>query len=165
MTSSETVIDLADNVAEIKAARAKAAAPPPVIERKPDPVVFIDYEPPEPPPPAPEPVHDPEFAGQPAWWRDAVLLERADKLEEAEKTILKALDHIGVYSSLAHMYELRIGRLNSEGREQEALAARDRAVHWLDVYAGSATSGGEGAALSYERDQRKRALGVEPDRR
>src|SRR5262249_19695103 len=88
MTSAETVIDLADNVAEIKAARAKAAAPPPVVERKPDPQVFIDYEPPEPPPPPPEPVYDPEFAGQPDWWRDAVLLERADKLQEAEQLIL-----------------------------------------------------------------------------
>jgi hypothetical protein len=165
LMTSETVVDLADNVAEIKAARAQAAAPPPIVEPKPDPIVFIDYEPPEPPPPPPEPVRDPEFAGQPDWWRDAVLLERADKLEEAEQTILKALDHIGVYSSLAHLYELRIGRLNNEGRDNEASAARDRAVHWLDVYASSATSGGEGAALSYERDQRKRALGAEPDRR
>ena len=165
LMTSDTVIDLADNVAEIKAALAKAAAPPPVYERKPDPVVFIDYEPPEAPPASVEPVHDPEFAGQPDWWRDAVLHERADRLEEAEQTILGALDHIGVYSSLAHLYELRIGRLNDEGRDEDALAARDRAVHWLDVYASSATSGGEGAALSYERDQRKRALGVEPTHR
>jgi hypothetical protein len=165
MTAAATVVDLAEPVAEIKAARANAAAPPPVVERKPDPVVFIDYDPPNEPAPPPDPVRDPEFAGQPDWWRDAVLLERADKLEDAEQTILKALDHIGVYSSLAHLYELRIGRLNNEGRDKESVAARDRAVHWLDVYASSATSGGEGAALSYERDQRKRALDVESNHR
>jgi hypothetical protein len=160
MTSAETVIDLADNVAEIKAARARAAAPPPAYERKPDPVVFIDYEPPEPPAPEPEPAYDPEFAGQPDWWRDAVLLERANKLDEAEQLILNALDHNGVFSSIAHMYELRVARLNSEGRDKEAKAALDRVVHWLDVYAASATSGGEGTAFSRERAERLRALGI-----
>jgi hypothetical protein len=102
---------------------------------------------------------DPEFAGQPDWWRAAVLLERANRLEEAEKTILDALDHIGVYSSLARLYEERYARLLRAGREEEATAARERAVHWLTVYASSATSGGEGAALSRERDQRISALG------
>ena len=104
---------------------------------------------------------DPEFAGQPDWWRDAVLLERADRLDEAEQTIEKALDHIGVYSSLAHLYELRCARLTREGRDDAAEAARKRAIHWLYTYAGSATSGGEGAALSRERDQRIAALGGE----
>jgi len=104
---------------------------------------------------------DPEFAGQPDWWRDAVLLERSDRLEEAEQTILAALDHIGVYSQLAHLYELRVGRLQAEGRDADAANAKARAIHWLYAYAGSATSGGEGAALSYERDQRIAALGGE----
>jgi len=108
---------------------------------------------------------DPEFAGQPDWWRDAVLLERADRLEEAEQTIEKALDHIGVYSSLAHMYEERCARLARQGREEDAAAARERAIHWLYVYASSATSGGEGAALSRERDQRIAALGGEVPKR
>ena len=108
---------------------------------------------------------DPEFAGQPDWWRNAVLLERADKLAEAERTIQDALDHIGVYSSMAHMYELRYARLASEGKEDAAESARQRAIHWLYAYAGSATSGGEGAALSYERDQRIAALGGEASAR
>ena len=38
----------------------------------------------------------------------------------------------------------------------------ERAIHWLYVYAGSATSGGEGAALSRERDIRLRQLGRLP---
>ena len=43
-------------------------------------------------------------------------------------------------------------------RSQEAIAAFKLAVEWMATYAGWATSGGEGAALSYERDQ-FRALG------
>ena len=104
---------------------------------------------------------DPEFAGQPEWWREAVMLERANRLEEAEQRILKAVDHIGAFSSVAHLYEGRYARLQRAGRDEEATAARERAIHWLDVYASSATSGGEGTALSRERDQRVAALGGE----
>jgi hypothetical protein len=104
---------------------------------------------------------DPEFAGQPDWWRDAVLLERADRIADAEQTIKNALDHIGVYSSLAYLHELRYARLLREGKQGAAAEARERAIEWLYAYAGSATSGGEGAALSLERDQRIAALGGE----
>jgi hypothetical protein len=102
---------------------------------------------------------DPEFAGQPEWWRDAVRLERADRLDDAEQKILQSLDHIGAYSSVAHLYEERYARLVRAGKDDgAALAARERAIHWLTVYASSATSGGEGAALSRERDTRIAAL-------
>ena len=94
-----------------------------------------------------------------------MLLERADRLDEAEQTIEKALDHIGVYSSLAHLHELRYARLLREGKDDAASVARERAIHWLYMYASSATSGGEGAALSMERDQRITALGGEAPRR
>jgi len=104
---------------------------------------------------------DPEFAGQPEWWREAVLLEGANRLEEAEQRILKAVDHIGAFSSVAHLYEGRFARLQRAGRDAEANAARERAIHWLDVYASSATSGGEGTALSREREQRIAAVGGE----
>lgn len=106
------------------------------------------------PPPA-----DPEFAGQPEWWQTAVMLEREDRLDEAEQTILDALDHIGAYSSVARLYEDRYARLSRAGQGDAAMAAKERAIHWLVVYASSATSGGEGAALSLERDQRIAALG------
>ena len=102
---------------------------------------------------------DPEFAGQPEWWRTAVLHEREDRLDDAEQAILKAVDHIGAYSSVAHMYEERYARLLRAGRTEEAEEARTQAIRWLRAYAGSATSGGEGAALSRERDQRIEALG------
>jgi len=104
---------------------------------------------------------DPEFAGQPDWWRTAVLHERDGRLEEAEQIILQSVDHIGAYSSVAHLYEQRSARLVRAGQGDAAAAARERAIHWLYVYASSATSGGEGAALSLERDQRIAALGGE----
>lgn len=107
---------------------------------------------------------DPEFAGQPEWWRTAVLHEREDRLDDAEQAILKAVDHIGAYSSVAHMYEERSARLARAGRTEDAEAARAQAIRWLHAYAGSATSGGEGAALSRERDQRIEALGGEDAR-
>jgi len=102
---------------------------------------------------------DPEFAGQPDWWRLAVTHERADRLEEAEQVILQSVDHIGAYSSVAHLYEERLARLVRSGAPDAAVEeARQKAIHWLYAYAGSATSGGEGAALSLERDQRIKAL-------
>lgn len=110
--------------------------------------------------PEPEKRNDPdEFAGQPDWWRKAVLLEREDRLEEAEQVMLNAGNHIGIYSSIAHLYELRVARLRDAGDDARAERAAERAEHWLYRYAGSATSGGEGAALSRERDLRLRALG------
>ena len=136
--------------------------PAPVAKAKvKEPRVWEEYEPNEAEPVIEPPGPDPEFAGQPDWWRDAVLHERADRLEEAEQAILTAVDHIGAYSSVAHLYEERCARLARAGRDADAASARDRAIHWLYAYAGSATSGGEGAALSLERDQRIAALGGE----
>ena len=105
---------------------------------------------------------DPEFAGRAEWWRTAVLHEREDRLEAAEQVILDSVDHIGAYSSVAHLYEERYARLLRAGRTDAANAAKERAIHWLYMYASSATSGGEGAALSLERDERIAALGGEP---
>jgi len=108
---------------------------------------------------------DREFAGEPDWWRDAVLLERADKLEEAEQTILKAVNHLGAFSSVARLYEERFARFSAAGQKEAAAVAKERAIDWLDVYASMATSGGEGTALSNERDRRIVALGDSPRRR
>jgi hypothetical protein len=107
------------------------------------------------------PTQDPEFAGQPDWWRSAVLLERADRLEDAERAILSAVNHLGAFSSVAHLYEERYARLARAGQHEAAARAKERAIHWLYTYASGATSGGEGTALSHERDQRIAALGGE----
>ena len=74
---------------------------------------------------------------------------------------MTAVDHIGAYSSVANLYEERYARLARAGRHDAAMDARERAIHWLHMYASSATSGGEGAALSLERDQRIAELGGE----
>ncbi|HUQ82171.1 MAG TPA: hypothetical protein VM076_13560 [Gemmatimonadaceae bacterium] len=157
LMTSEPALDLTTTPGPPKSAASPAAvdAPAPVDDFK----AFIDVEPNEVAAAPEPPAQDPEFAGQPAWWRTAVLLERADRLEEAEQTILKAVDHIGAYSSVAYLYEERYARLARAGRDDDARVARARAIEWLRSYAGSATSGGEGAALSLERDQRIAALG------
>ena len=84
-----------------------------------------------------------------------------DHCTQAEQAILQSVDHIGAYSSVAYLYEQRLARLARSGAPNAELeAARQKAIQWLYTYAGSATSGGEGAALSLERDQRIKALGA-----
>ncbi|MFG6428765.1 hypothetical protein [Roseateles sp. LYH14W] len=103
-------------------------------------------------PPAPD-------DGQPEWAREAYALEAQDRLEEAEQAMRRGCDHIGVLISIAHMYRQRMLRLAQAGDTAGAAHARSKAVEWAYSYAGSATSGGEGAALSMERDEFVRELG------
>lgn len=91
-------------------------------------------------------------ANLPAWWRSAVALERAGDLEAAERTILAAVDHIGASATVAELYAQRMERLARAGDEAGSRDAGDRAEAWIRSYASQATSGGEGAALSMERD-------------
>ncbi|WP_284615834.1 hypothetical protein [Aquabacterium humicola] len=88
----------------------------------------------------------------PDWWLAAQLLERADRLAEAEQCITDAVDHLGASLQVAELYRQRMLRLHAEGRPDGAAAAREAAVRWAHHYAAGATSGGEGAALSRERD-------------
>lgn len=89
---------------------------------------------------------------QPEWWRRAQALEQEGRLEEAERAITGAVDHIGALAAVAELYAQRMDRLAAAGDEDGARAAGDKAEAWIHSYAGSATSGGEGAALSLERD-------------
>ena len=154
LMTSESAVDLSAASGMGPEVREKAAEIPAAVA----PTVEEEIDPGDVPRQAESP--DPEFAGQPDWWRVAVTHERADRLEEAERAILNAVDHIGAYSSVAYLYEQRYARLSSGGMPNEAEAARQKAIEWLYTYAGSATSGGEGAALSLERDQRIKALGA-----
>ena len=88
----------------------------------------------------------------PDWWMAALLMERADRLAEAEQCITDAIDHIGAALQVAELYRQRMLRLQDIGQPGEALKARSAAIRWAHHYAASATSGGEGAALSRERD-------------
>ncbi|WP_395703511.1 hypothetical protein [Aquabacterium sp.] len=96
----------------------------------------------------------PAAAGEtgPDWWMAALLLERANRLREAEECINHAVDHIGASLQVAELYRQRMLRLLREGDNAGADQSRAMAVRWVHHYAASATSGGEGAALSRERD-------------
>jgi hypothetical protein len=91
--------------------------------------------------------------GKPAWWRQALALEAQDKFEEAENVIREGCPYIGFAFSTAEMYRLRMLRLMSADDEAGARDAFKRSSSWIFFYASMATSGGEGAALSAERDQ------------
>jgi hypothetical protein len=88
----------------------------------------------------------------PDWWMAALLMERADRLQEAEQCITDSVEHLGAALQVAELYRQRMLRLQNEGRPGDALQARQAAIRWADHYASCATSGGEGAALSRERD-------------
>lgn len=88
----------------------------------------------------------------PAWWHEAVALEQQDRFAEAEQLIREAVPHLAFAYAIADMYRLRMLRLKAAGDAAGALDAFTRSSTFIFTYAGMATSGGEGAALSEERD-------------
>jgi hypothetical protein len=92
------------------------------------------------------------------WWRQARNTEGPDRLEAAEEQIMREAQHLGGAGSIAEMYAQRMRAFRSAGNEPRAVAAFKLAAQWIQTYAGYATSGGEGAALSLERDQFHAAL-------
>lgn len=98
----------------------------------------------------------------PEWWHKAVALEGANQLEAAEKMIADSVPHIAYAIATADMYRLRMIRLREQGDAAGAAHAWQEAADWARTYASMATSGGEGAALSYERDKFLEQLGPEP---
>lgn len=106
----------------------------------------------------PAPEKSPAQNRAPADWPRDPGLEGPDRLEEAERQIRQAVQHIGAASSIAEMYAQRMRAFQRAGNEPRAVAAFKLAIDWMGTYAGWATSGGEGAALSYERDQFHAAL-------
>lgn len=98
------------------------------------------------------------MSDEPEWWRRAQALEREDRLEEAEKLINDSVPHIGSAASVAEMYARRMARLRDAGDAAGALEAFRKADNWIGYYASMATSGGEGAALSLQRDRFRRSL-------
>lgn len=96
------------------------------------------------------------------WLTHARALEAAGRVDEAERAIIENIDHIGALSSVAHMHAARMYRLAAEGDREGANAAYEAARSWMVRYAASATSGGEGMALSEERDAFLRQLGGPP---
>jgi hypothetical protein len=97
----------------------------------------------------------------PPWWRRAVQLEQADRLEEAERLVKESIPSLHFAIQTAELYRRRWLRLR-KAEPEKAGAARQKAADWAWQYASYATSGGEGAALSMERDEFVRTLGPEP---
>jgi hypothetical protein len=93
-----------------------------------------------------------------AWTRAARSTDGPDRLEAIEEEMRRSINHIGVAASIAEMYAQRMRMFQRAGNEPRAIAAFKLAVDWMGTYASWATSGGEGAALSYERDQFRAAL-------
>jgi hypothetical protein len=89
----------------------------------------------------------------PGWWLKAKALEQDGKLTEAEQTIRDAVPHLGSASQTAQLYLERMLRLQDAGDAAGAAEAYQKSSDWIYNYASWATSGGEGAALSWERDQ------------
>ena len=96
-----------------------------------------------------------------AWSRTAQSTDGPDRLEAMEEEMRRSIDHIGVAASIAELYAERMRAFQRADNEPRAVAAFKLAVDWMGTYASWATSGGEGAALSYERDQFRAALARE----
>lgn len=103
----------------------------------------------------------------PEWWHAALALEAEGKLEAAEQHIRASCAHIGFAQATAEMYRLRMLRLKSLGDDTGARHAFGKASNYIGMYASMATSGGEGSALSEERDRFRAQLvidlGVDPE--
>jgi hypothetical protein len=97
----------------------------------------------------------------PAWWYEALVMEARNELDAAENHIRQSCPYIGFAYSTAEMYRLRMHRLKNIGDESGALAAFNKASDFIFFYASMATSGGEGAALSIERDKFRAQLVAE----
>ncbi len=96
------------------------------------------------------------------WWARAQQLERNNQLDEAEAVIAEAIPHIGSGVQTARLYAERMERLKAQGDRTGAADAHERASTWIWRYASWATSGGEGVALSNERDRFLAQLGPVP---
>jgi len=102
---------------------------------------------------------DREIEGPP-WWQQAIRLLQQGLTEAAEQCIQQAVPHLGAYAQIAHLHELRGHHLTILGDAVGARMAFLRSCEWMDQMAANATSGGEGAAHSLERDQHRKRLNL-----
>jgi hypothetical protein len=98
---------------------------------------------------------------RPDWWYAALDLEEQGSPEEAEKVIRDAMPNLAFSQIIAEMYQMRMHRMLKAGDGPGALAAFKKSNAHIFIYASQATSGGEGTALSAERDQFRKQLVAE----
>ncbi len=89
----------------------------------------------------------------PAWYLHALVLEEQNELEKAEQLIRDSVPDLHFAIVVAEMYRHRWQRLRYLGDLEGANAAREQSRSYAWFLASQATSGGEGAALSRERDR------------
>lgn len=112
-------------------------------------------------PPGSKAAADPHRAQWPGWAHEARRLEDAGEVAAAEEMIKKSVNHNGYAASIAEMHARRMRAFQRAGDEPRAVEAFKKAVDWMRGYASSATSGGEGAALSQEADDFQESLARE----
>ena len=94
----------------------------------------------------------------PVWLNRARELEAEGRFEDAENVVRNAVPHLSFAYVIAEMYRDRMLLLMEQGDGAGAKDAFERARGWAVFYASQATSGGEGVALSAERDEFLRHL-------
>ena len=109
----------------------------------------------------PPPENAPGPRNDSAWDRAANSTDGPDHLKDVEEEMRMAFPHIGAAASIAEIYAKRMCAFQRAGNEPRAVAAFKLAVDWMWTYASWATSGGEGAALSYDRERFHAALAGE----
>lgn len=96
----------------------------------------------------------------------AQQLDLEDRLDEIEPVIRAADDSLWMCCIMAGLFKDRMLRMQSATRKKDAEKAFVESYGWMCSFASGATSGGEGAANSYERDQHlgelERLLGYRP---
>ena len=73
-----------------------------------------------------------------------------------------SIPHQAIAKQIAELYRLHMIRMRDEDDSNFANDAWPGDCHWAGFYASLATSDGEAAALSYERDQFRVQLGPKP---
>ncbi len=95
---------------------------------------------------------DADDAGKPEWWLTARRLEADNQLDAAEALIKTSVPNLHFAEVTADLYRMRMNRLKASNDKAGALEAYRKARTFIYFFASMATSGGEGAALSGERD-------------
>lgn len=86
------------------------------------------------------------------WWERARALEAEDRLKEAETLIANSVQGPHFALVIADLHARRHARLAALNDTERARQAFAEAENWAHFFASQATSGGEGAAFSRERD-------------
>lgn len=93
----------------------------------------------------------PESGEHPAWWLEAVQLERAGEIAEAEQVILKANDPVRGLLQVARLHRDRALRLARRGDPRGAQLASEMMERWAERHAATATTEEMTQTLAIER--------------